>query len=402
MKDRSRQLWLAWLALVVMEVSLEPATAQEIVANTSPSSSSCNDNFTSVARLADPVSILRLQLDGCSESLSGLVTSRLAFTVEPSSSRNTSYVSTYPPNLVEPVYSYAPVANARFGVLAFRMTNVTASAPEMAGVLIRIPRDQLRAIVVEAGSPFYVSVDGGFSRLSSIGIEAGYSLHHWGDITDLGAHLRADLKSNSVPLSLSVDGNGARVVIRSGSLIESVQIRSFGSTIDIKGDVECGPESNCYILGGSEETTTGGTEILFEGSVRGTIATSVAPPNPIENVSVPSVKVNDPYFIGNPCSVLRSTEGGTLRCTPTNETVTMDPWFSCLNLIDSPLGSIACSLVSDADPGTCSCSVIEDRAIVPGLGTSGGDSDYNRSPTTPSVALLTFGLLTLTLIPMAT
>jgi hypothetical protein len=393
----------------VSEVFFQSAWAQESVLdpNASSSGSRCNDDdFTSVARLLDRVSILRLQLDGCIASPTArLVTNRLAFTVEPSSSKNTTFISTFPPNLVEVVYSYAHgnVANdARFGVLAFRMTNVTASAPERAGVRIRIPHDQLRAVVVDAGSPFYVSIDGGFTRLSSIGIEAGYSLH-WGNITNLGAHLRADLQSNDAPLSLAIDGNGARVHVRSRSVIESVQIKSVGSTIDIQGDIECRPGSDCYILGGSDATMTGGTEILLEGSVRGTIITSIAEPNRSDNISVPSVKINDPYFVGNPCSVLhKTTDRGTLRCTPTNETVDMDPWFPCTNSFGSPLGSVACSLVSEADLGTCSCSVLaEDGGIAPGLGaSSSGDSICHRSRTMPPFSLLSFALLALGFLPL--
>jgi hypothetical protein len=399
------------MLLSLLVILARVSSAQQANKNTTNSSSTsirpaewcasdddeASHNFTFVATVPDRVSILRLRLEGCADRRSRFATRRFAVTIEPSRSsrRNLTFVATVPPNLVEPAYARTQVHESSVGVLAFRLANTSAasSAPARAGIRVRIPFDQLQAIIVDAGSPFYVYVRNGFSRLSSIHIEAGYSLQtgsgDGGGMSNLGAQLVADLRSSNAPLTFALDGNGAKVRLQAGATIESLQISTVASDIGIQGDIECNPSVlPCYIFGG--EGGGGGvvapsTEVLLEGSVRGTISTSTntlvsgTNQSSASGTTRPSlqIKINDPYYVGDPCASLgRRRNRGTVRCTPTNETVSLDAWFPCTTPLDSDFGTVECSRMdastADSISGVCSCSVKTE--VSPGTGPSVGSS----------------------------
>jgi hypothetical protein len=410
----------SWLVILAGASLAQQQSDNNVSVSTATSSAWCanddngggDNNFTLVASVPDRVSVLRLRLEGCTDHLSRFTASRFAVTIEPtrsstSTNNNVTFVATVPPHLVEPAYARTQVYDSSVGVLSFRLANSTAASPAAtrAGIRVRIPFDQLRAVIIDAGSPFYVNIRNGFSRLSSIRIEAGYSLHGGSEdsLSSRGAQLVADLRSSNEPLTLVLDGNGAKVRLRAGSTIESLQISTIGSDVAIQGDIECNPSVlPCYVFGGELGGGGGGggdvqapsTVVLLEGSVQGTISTSTTglasstnQSNVNETRPTLQIKINDPYYVGDPCNALgRQRSRTAVQCAPTNETVSLDPWFPCTTPLDSDLGTVECSRMDAASAtgssgGVCSCSVKtgDSPGVDPILGTSASSCRYATS-----------------------
>lgn len=363
-------------AVLAPVLFLLPSRRCQAVAGQAPQGGVCAGvDFTPVEAAGRPssqsvvprrISVVRIHVDGCAPS-EEFRTTRLTWTIEPilivansSNNNDTVDVSTIPPNLLEPVYT--TVRNV--GFLSFAVTNATAWASSTAaaslspvGVRVQLPHDQLSYLSIEYGNPFYVQVLPGFTQVSTLALSTGYSLMQ-GPVLGRGLQLKADLSTNTVPLNLQLNGNGAIVNVVSGSVVESLQFSGLGSRLSLQGTVSCASNNfqssapdECFLEGGStapdNQGRTDSTSILIQGSIQGTIATRLAPNSASDGPDALTVLVNDPTSPdaddvngGGACAafvVENDGSAGTTEsqwCHPTNLTAVLEPWFQCATPVE--------------------------------------------------------------------
>ena len=264
----------------------------------------------------------------------------------------TTYVGSIPQDLIKAV----PVVKNFGAELYFQPGPAAVNYTGEAGVIISVPRDQLRDIyipneVAKDSVAHKVQVSDGFTSLSRIW--AGSALSEYEDfVTGQGIMLRVKHTTGDEPLNdLYLWGVGMDVEAEVAS-VTNVNIWALNSNIKLKGNALSEME---FKGGSSYDCVEGcGTTILFEGNAYFQINAQAhvgAPPDKTVDSRL-EIKVNDLAFSCKDHFRVTQGEDRDITCQRTDETVDVS-YFNCLTTPATDWDLLECT--DEAE--TCSCQV---------------------------------------------